>query len=107
MKKDNGEIEFIDADPLVKIKDLTKSEDFESMEENIDEKAISFIADHLRRLKKYRDLSEEYIDDLAVDLYNKNCSLIRTGRASNEQILNLANIINEKADSLKNRLINS
>lgn len=94
---EDGEIPLLDADRL---HDGIPAKEKEE-EKNDDERALLCIAD---RLRISRSRSEEQIEELAADLYNKICQQIRSGNITEEQLAHFAELLGESPQSLRDRL---
>lgn len=94
---EDGEIPFLDADPLSE----SIVQDEHELSEDQDERALRSIADKLR-LRGGR--SEDQIEELAVNLYNRFCEEIRSGRASSSQLRQAADLFGESPEELQARL---
>lgn len=94
---EDGEIPFLDADPLHEGMEFYEQE----RPLGVDEAAIEHIAE---RLRKQGGRSAETIEEVSVDLYNKICENIRSGRASRDQIQSAAELFRENPQELLDRL---
>lgn len=100
MLEEDGEIPFLDADPL----DAGMASFDDSPEPSPDERALQNIISELR---KKGGRSEESLEEIAVTLYNKVCESIRTKQASDEQVRRAAALFGEEPAGLVSRLESS
>jgi hypothetical protein len=102
-----GEIPLLDADRLDDHADAAVELGGEpaSFGDPADDRAIRRLIEGFRRSRSSRGLSDEEIEDRAIDFYNQACDLIRSGRASQEQLEKTARIFGEDAAALKARLV--
>ena len=94
---EDGEIPFLDADPLHSGIEARE----ESTPRTADDLAIERVCN---RLRQQGGRSEEVLEEISVDLYNKLCENIRSGRASEEQLRSAAELFGENPDDLRARL---
>lgn len=100
---DDGEIAFLDADPL---EEATGIETIDSQLEVVDPDtaAINNLVRKLSSTAAGQGASSEKLFDTAAALYSKNCDLIASGKATEEQIEKAAALFGESVESLKARL---
>lgn len=94
---EDGEIPFLDADPLTH---NIRAEEKEAAQ-NEDDVAIERIRN---RLRSQGGRSEEQLEEISVDLYNKICEGIRSGVSSRKQIEEAALLFGEDPEDLLHRL---
>ena len=104
-RQSEGEIALTDAESLDSVKDMvaTNSEEV-SYGTFEDTQAIRRIISKLQSSGSFTSVSEEILEDKAIDLYNKLCDLIRTNKASQAQLEQAASLFGETEEDLLTRL---
>lgn len=102
----DGEIPLLDADRLDDHADAAAREigGASPFGDDADGRAIGRLHERLRRTLKGRRMSDEQLEDLAIDLYNRACKLITSGEADEAQIRKTAAMFGEDPEELKARL---
>ncbi len=102
----NGEIALLDADRITDHTDQA-APDVQSASgfgNDHDDRAIARLREKLASAPSSRGLDPDAIEDRAIDLYNRSCDLIRSGRASAEQVAKIAALFGEEPAALQTRL---
>ena len=99
---EEGEIAMIDADRLED--HAAVSIEAETFAGDADDQAIANVATKLRRTAAARKLSDDEVEDQAINLYNKLCDLVRSGAATAAQESQAAALFGEPLAELQARL---
>lgn len=103
--RDAGEIPLLDADRLDDHANaVARGNGAASFGDVDDDRALGRLIEKLKGTSVAASKSDEDLQDMAIDLYNKMCDPIRTGRATDEQIARAAQIFGESPDHLSERL---
>lgn len=104
----NGELPLIDADRL---DDHTGDATEMSLDSDgrfgdpDDDRAIRRVIVRLRRIPAAVKLSEEELEDRAIELYNRTCGKIRAGDSDPDQLAKAASLFGESPEHLRERLL--
>lgn len=71
----------------------------------VDDRAILNAMAHLRQTATGSRADEEALQDLAIDLYNRICAGIRSGKMTQQQIVRAAEILGERPEELSSRVL--
>lgn len=103
--RDAGEIPLLDADRLDDHADaVARATSGSSFGDVDDDRAITRLVDKLKTTSVGARASDERLQDMAIDLYNRLCDEIRTGNASAEKVAETARLFGESPDHLSERL---
>lgn len=102
--QEEGEIAFLDADNIDDYSGRAAMEENTSFGAPDDDKAIRNLIVQLKRRPKLAGLSDEQIEDQAINLYNGICAKIATGQASDQELERAGQLFGEDPDRLLDRL---
>ena len=103
--QDEGEIALLDADRITDHSNQAAPDQSEGGFGNeADERAIGRLKEKLRVAPSSRGLDPDAIEDRAIDLYNRSCEMVKSGKSSPEQVEKIAALFGEEPDVLVARL---
>lgn len=102
----SGEIPLLDADRLDDhvSRAATETDTGTSFGDPDDDRALRRLISRLRRIPATAKLSDDELEDRAIDLYNRTCDKIRSGRATEREVAKAAALFGESPEHLRERL---